>query len=508
MLTLGDIIRKGAQIHSQGEAIVFEDTRLTFKQLDERVNALANVFLGMGCRRGDRIAVLSDNTHRYIETYFAAAKAGLVVLPLNVRLAHHEMVQILKNAEPVLLLLGEGFEQTRENIADEVPELIDFMAMDKRHEGCLFYEELIAKASTSDPHIPVKEDELAVLMYTGGTTGLPKGVMLSHCNIITSIIGIATVCQFTNHDITCMILPLFHVAFWPAFCCLMVGGKVVVLRRPHPERILSLIQQEGCTHVNAVPTLYSWILELSNLDSFDLSSLRLMSYAGSPMPVQLLKRCINKFGSIFAQGYGMTEAAPLISFLMPEDHVVDGEKAKLLFSAGKEGPGVEIRIVNEMGVALHHGEVGEVTIRGANVMLGYWRNEELTRDRLRDGWLHTGDMGYLDENGYLFLSDRKADMIITGGENVYPTETENIIYQHPSVLACAVVGIPDDHWGERVQAAVVIKPGTNVTDQELIEFSKTRLAHYKCPKDIVFLDSLPTSAVGKVLRREVRKIFQ
>lgn len=508
MLTLGEIPRKGVRIHGRSEAVVFEETRLTYRQFDDRVNALANAFLGLGCRCGHRIAVLSDNSHRYLETYFAAAKAGLIVLPLNVRLADHEMIQILQDAEPFLLLLGEGYEVKMAVVADTVQGLAHTIVMDKPVDGCLFYERFIAESSTADPKIQVGEEDLAVLMYTGGTTGLPKGVMLSHRNIMSSIVGIAALCQFSHHDTTCMILPLFHVAFWPALCCLLVGGRVVLLRRAAPELVLDAMQKERCTHVNAVPTLYSWILEVPHLDSFDLSSLRLMTYAGSPMPVELLKRCIGKFGRIFAQGYGMTEAAPLISFLLPEDHVVEGEKSKLLASAGQEGPGVEIRIVDERGFVLGPGEIGEVTIRGANVMRGYWRNQKLTRERLRDGWLHTGDMGYLDESGYLYLSDRKADMIITGGENVYPTETENVIYQHPAVFICAVVGIPDEHWGERVMAAVVLKPEVQIDERELIEFCRTRLAHYKCPKGIAFLDRLPLSAVGKVLRKEVKKLFQ
>ncbi len=507
MLTLGDIPRKGRRIQGRNEAVIFAETRLTYRQFDDRVNALANVFLGLGCRCGHRLAVLSDNSHRYLETYFAAAKAGLVVLPLNVRLADHEMIEILRDAEPFLLLLGEGYEAKMAVVTNAVHGLVNFIAMDNPIDGCLDYERLIAESSTADPRVPVGEDDLAVLMYTGGTTGVPKGVMLTHRNIMASAAGIATLCRFSHHDTTCLILPLFHVAFWPALCCLLVGGRVVILRRAIPELVLEAIQKEGCTHLNAVPTLYSWILELPHLGTFDLSSLRLMTYAGSPMPVELLKRCIGKFGPIFAQGYGMTEAAPLISFLLPEDHAIEGDKAKLLTSAGKAGPGVEIRIVDERDTVLGPCEVGEVTIRGANVMRGYWRNEGLTREWLRDGWLRTGDMGCLDQDGYLYLSDRKADMIITGGENVYPTETENIIFQHPAVLACAVVGIPDEHWGERVVAAVVCKPELQVDERELIDFCRARLAHYKCPKGIVFLDKLPLSAVGKVLRKEVKKCF-
>lgn len=504
MRTIGDIARKGARIYANNEAVVFGDFRFTYRQFDERVNRLANVFLAVGGSQGDRVAIYSDNSHRYLEIYFAAAKAGLVVVPLNIRLSLHEITQILENAEPTLLLVGKGYEQMLTELGGTVRSITNCISMDGPVPGYDYYENLLASASVEDPQRLMNEDDLAAIVYTGGTTGLPKGVMLSHRNIISSAIDISLNCKFTSQDITCMLLPLFHVAFWPAFCLLMAGGKVVVLKRPELEAILSCIQNEKCTHINAVPTLYTWLLDFPTIDMFDLSSLRLMNYSGSPMPLEVLRRCMLKFGNIFAQGYGMTEAAPSVTFLLPEDHALEGEKAKLLASVGKEGRGVEIRIVDFDGKILGPRQVGEVTVRGANIMVGYWRNEEMTKEKLRDGWLYTGDLGSLDD-GYLYLSDRKADMIITGGENVYPTETENILYQHPAVFECAVVAVPDEHWGEKVHAAVVLKPGKTATEEELINFCRERLAHYKCPKSLNYWEALPKSPVGKILRKDVRK---
>jgi acyl-CoA synthetase (AMP-forming)/AMP-acid ligase II len=256
-----------------------------------------------------------------------------------------------------------------------------------------------------------------------------------------------------------------------------------------------------------VPTLYTWLLDYPELDRFDLTSLRMMGYAGSPIPEQVLRKCMAKFGNILAQGYGLTEAAPIVSALMPEDHALEGPKAKLLTSVGKEMLVVEVRIADGHGNPVKCGEIGEVLARGPNIMMGYWKNPQMTTEKLRNGWLHTGDLGVQDADGYLYLVDRKADMIITGGENVYPTETENVIYQHPSVYECAVAAVPDERWGEKVQAAVVLKPGSTATQEEIIDFCRERIAHYKCPKAVVFWKSLPKSPIGKILRKDVRKAF-
>jgi len=278
----------------------------------------------------------------------------------------------------------------------------------------------------------------------------------------------------------------------------------VINRKPDLGEILRLIEDEKCTHINMVPTLYTWLLEHPDIDRRDLSSLRLMSYAGSPFPPEVLKRCIKKFGDRFAQAYGMTEALGG-TVLPPWDHFLEGEMSRLLASAGKESLCVDVRVVDENGVPLPAREVGEIAMRGKHVMQGYWKNPELTEKTLRKGWLHTGDMGYLDEEGFLFLVDRKADMIVTGGENVYPKETEDVLYEHPAVMECAVVSAPDERWGERVQAVVVLKQGQQATAEELIEHCKGRLAGYKCPKAVDFWDALPKTPIGKILRKDVKK---
>lgn len=507
MYTLGDIPRKGARIRKHKEAIVFEDSRLTYGQFDGRVNRLANALLALKCEPRQRIAILSENSYKYLEIYFAAAKAGLVTVPLNYRLAPAEISQIVNDSGPTAFLVGDGYETFASKIIHECPTVNTWIALDNPVDGYSYYEDLIDNAHATDPMVAVEEDDLAILMYTGGTTGLPKGVMLSHRNLLASTLAFTQSFQFNELDTTCMLLPIFHASVWPALCCFMVGGKTVVTRRAELEAILKAIQDEKCTHVNAVPTIYNWLLDYPDLSGFDLSSVRLITYAGSPMPVEILKRCIHKFGNIVAQAYGMTETAPLVTVLMPYEHIVDGPQSHLLVSAGRECVSVEVAIVDDHGKALDPGEIGEIVVRGPHVTMGYWNNEQLTQEKIRDGWLHTGDVGRIDEEGYLYLVDRKADMIITGGENVYPTETENVLYEHQAVQECTVVSAPDQRWGERVQAVVVLKPDTAATEEELIAFCKQRLAGYKCPKKIEFWDQIPKSPVGKILRKDVKKKY-
>jgi acyl-CoA synthetase (AMP-forming)/AMP-acid ligase II len=372
--------------------------------------------------------------------------------------------------------------------------------------GFFHYEEMLSDSSDCEPDAEVDENDLAVLMYTGGTTGLPKGVMMSHRNLMTAVLSATVAMGFTRDDATCFVLPLFHVSFWPALCALMVGGKTAINRKPDLNGILKLIQDEKCTHINAVPTVYGWLLQFADVDAYDLSSLRSITYAGSPFPPDLLKQCIRKFGNKFSQGYGMTEALGVTQ--LPEwDHFLEGEKSKRLFSAGKASYCAEVQIVDEHDRPVKTGKIGEIAVRGRHVMMGYWKNPELTQKALRGGWYHSGDMGYMDEDGYLYLVDRKADMIVTGGENVYPKEVEDVLYGHPAVFMAAVVSAPDKKWGERVQAVVVLKPGQSATEEELISFCRKKLGGYKCPKAVEFWQSIPTTPIGKILRKDVKKKF-
>lgn len=506
MYKLGDIPRKSALHFPNREAIVFENTRLTYHQLNDRINRLANALTKMGFKKGDRVSVLAENTHKYLETYFAAAKLGMSVTPLNFRLSDDELVHIVNDSEASGLFVGDGYEERAENLRKRLAAVQAWIAYDGLMPALINYETMLGRASGTEPVVETDENDLVVLMYTGGTTGLPKGVMMSHRNLMTAVLSATIAMGFTKDDATCFVLPLFHVSFWPALCALMVGGKVAINRKPDLNGILKLIQDEKCTHINAVPTLYGWLLQFANVDAYDLSSLRSITYAGSPMPTEVLKQCIQKFGNILSQAYGMTEALGVTQ--LPEwDHFIEGDKSKLLASAGKPILCAEINVLDEHDQPVKPGEIGEIVVRGRHVMMGYWKKPELTQNALRGGWYHSGDMGYMDEDGYLYLVDRKADMIVTGGENVYPKEVEDVLYEHSAVSMAAVVSAPDKKWGERVQAVVVLKKDQSITQDELIEFCKKKLGGYKCPKAIEFWDALPTTPIGKILRKDVKKKF-
>jgi long-chain acyl-CoA synthetase len=508
MQALGDIPRKGIRLYRDRECMVFEGRRLTYKELDDRVNRLANYLLSLKLDGFKHIAVLAENCPQYVEIYFAAAKAGYVTVPLNFRLSRNELTTILKDAEAKVLFFGQGYADTAREIARETGIGI-LVSIETQEENCLDYEKLLINFPTIDPEIAVDENQMSILMYTGGTTGRPKGVMMSHRSFMTAMLDLTLTYMFNKDDTTCIILPMFHAAVWPVFCLLIVGGRVAILRRPELNKVLELLEKEKCTHIVAVPTIYNLLMEHPDLDKFDLSSLKKMSYGGSPIAPVLLKRMIQKFGNIFWQAYGLTEASPVLTVLRPEDHVVEGppEKARRLKSVGREHYSPMVRVVREDGSEVAPGEVGEIVGRGKNIMLGYWKMPDKTAETIKDGWLHTGDMGTVDEDGYIYLVDRKNDMIITGGENVYPREVEDVLLEHPAIMEVAVVGVPDEKWGETVKAVVVLKKGTKATGEEIVMFAKSRLAGYKCPKSVDFRSALVKTAAGKIARSQIKKEY-
>lgn len=509
MRVLGDITRKNAKLYPDKVCVVFEEERFTWRDFNERINRLANGLMRMGLTKGDHLAVLMENCPQYLEVYFAAAKCGIPVVPLNFRLSPEELTQVINHSDSVALVVGAEYVALVESLRPGLPAVKHYIAADGPVEGMQYYEDILSTGSADEPVIEVDEDDMAILMYTGGTTGLPKGVMLSHRNLLTSFMGVLAANPFEPDDKTLFVLPLFHISLWAAFVHLCFGAGVVIIKRPDLGALLETAQRERVTHVNMVPTLYTWLVNYPQLDDYDLSSIRSMSYAGSPMPVEVLRACIQKFGPILGQGYGLTEAAPLVSWLMPEDHVLDGppEKVRRLQSAGREAINVEVRVVDEDGRDVEPGQIGEIVAQGANITRGYWKDPELTAQTIIDGWLHTGDMATVDDEGYIFIVDRKHDMIISGGENIYPREVEEVLYRHPAVLEAAVIGVPDDRWGEAVKAVVVLKPGQSATEQELIDFCKAGLASYKKPRAVEFVDALPKTPVGKIPRREVRKKY-
>jgi long-chain acyl-CoA synthetase len=495
------------------QAIVCGETRYTWEEFDQRTDALARGLASLGVQRGDRVAVLMLNCHRYLELYYACARMGAVIVPLNIRLARPEIVFILNDSESEVLVVDKTFVPYATG-RDTFPAVESVVYNgDETPESMINYEDVVSKGSHMLESVDqeMEDDDLAGLFYTGGTTGRAKGVMLSHKNVVSNAMHVIIGTGYNERDIYLHVAPMFHLAdIASTFALTMVGGRHVFIPMFNPVHVLQAIQNEKVTVTLLVPTMINAVLNHPDVDNYDVSSLRRLGYGASPMPVELLKQGMQKWGQIFGQGYGLTEAAPVLTGLDIWDHVVDGtpEQVRRLSSCGKEALGVEVRVVNAEGEDVHPGEVGEIIARGPNIMLGYWRMPEATAAAIVEGWLHTGDLATVDEENYIYIVDRAKDMIISGGENVYCVEVEDALYTHPAVLEAAVIGIPHEVWGEAVHAVVVCKPGMSVTSEELIAHARTQIAGYKVPRSIEFSqEALPKSGAGKILKRDLREKY-
>ncbi|MEV0809426.1 long-chain fatty acid--CoA ligase [Micromonospora sp. NPDC050200] len=469
----------------------------------DRVARLAAGLRGLGVRRGDRVAVLGPNSDQYHESLLAAAWADAVVMPIDYRWSPSEISYALRDCDASVLVADAAFLP----VVDSRPELVNLrtvvMGDTAASAGTVCYEELI-EGSAAMPDSCRGGDALFGIFYTGGTTARPKGVMLTHANMLTSAFGSLATGQFVTPGGRILhTAPMFHLAglaVWTA--ALITGGTHVILPAFTPTDVLTAIEDHGITDILLVPTMIQLLVDALRRGEYDVSSLRHLVYGGAPMPVSLLARTRDALRDTgFVQAYGMTELAPVATLLLPTDHDDPG----IAGSAGRAAPHAEVRVVGPGGTELSTGAVGEVIVRGGHVMSGYWGRPEETAAAVRDGWMHTGDAGYLDGRGYLFIVDRIKDMTISGGENAFPAEVEAVLAQHPGVAMSAVIGLPDDRWGERVHA-VVVPSDTGRTDAgKLREHCLEHLARYKIPRDIEFVTELPVSAAGKVLKRQLRQ---
>ncbi len=500
LLTIGRWVRDRGVVTPDRVAIDFLDEHTTYAQLDDRSERLAAALLASGLERGDRVATLAGNRPEHVELLFACAKAGLVLQPVNHRLAPAEIAYQLDDAEPSVLLVTEEHDQLAE------AALTEAAVAPRRHR--LDRATLDGLAAAIRPTHPdhARDAEVAdddpLLVYTSGTTGAPKGALLTHANCFWTNLSFDRTSDVTTTDTVLQVLPQFHVGGWNVQPLLAwwKGATVVLEPSFDPERTLDLIQRKGVTTMMGVPATYLFTAEVEGFATADLSSLRMAVVGGAPMPEALL-RTWGERDVALVQGYGLTEAAPNVLCLPPED------APRKLGYAGKPYPHVEVRLVDEhTSEVLHGAATGELEVRGPNVFPGYWRNDEETSKAFHDGWLRTGDVAERDGEGFYRIADRVKDMYISGGENVYPAEIESVLHDHPAVVEAAVVGVPDERWGEVGVAFVATRQ--EVDPDELLELCRERLAKYKVPRAVQFVDELPRSAMNKVLKTDLRASWQ
>jgi long-chain acyl-CoA synthetase len=506
-MLISDIPRKNARLYPDRVALIDGDVRITFSEFNVRVNRLAHAILNLGLNKGDRVAVLSENIYQYVELYFACAKAGIPLVPLNFRSNSEELSYIIDDSNAKLVFFRSKYLPIVQEIITRCPSVTGLIGMNQEFSDLLFYEDLIKNSAPAEPDVKIEEDDIVVLGYTGGTTGRPKGVMTTHKNLVSSCFNAVVGIGIKPEMIYLNVPPLFHAGDAMAmFAFAFMGATNVTLSAFNPEAVMKTIEQQRVTHALLVPAMILAILRYPQLSDFNLKSLECIIYGTAPMPMEPLRKAIRILQCKFLQVYGATETFVPISLLLPEDHVLEGtpEQTRRMSSAGREVIGVEAMIVDDDDEEVPIGNMGEVIVRGDNVMKGYWRLPELTSETLCNGWYHTGDIGKMDGDRYIYIVDRKKDMIISGGENIYPQEIEDVLFQHSEVAEAAVIGIPDDNWGEAIKALVVKKTGSTVTEADLLEHCKQNLASFKKPRSIDFVNDLPRSTAGKVLKYEIR----
>jgi O-succinylbenzoate-CoA ligase len=497
------ILKRNAETYPEKECLIGMGKRFTWSQVYDRVNSLAQGFLDLGLGKGDIIAILLNNCLEYIELTFAINQIGATWLPLNYRLSAPEFQYILDHAEAKALITEQEFIPTISSIKDKLPSLKHRIILDSNSQkGWSSYNDIIEKNYGSKPtHADVELDDLHRLMYTSGTTAYPKGVMLSYGNLYWKNIGLILTLGLTAADRTLVIAPLYHVGGMDACASVTLhcGGSLVILKRLDILEVLKNIDKEKVTNTWFAPSMSIRIFEEKTFDQYNFSSIRFIFSGGEKMPEALIVKFKEKLPNVwYADAYGLTETVSCDAILTKD------KMLSKLGSVGRPVPHVSIRILDDNDKDVPPNELGEVCIKGPKVTKGYWKNPELTAETLRGGWLHTGDIGRLDEDGYLFIVDRKKDMVISGGENIASLEVERVIYELPEVLEVAVVGIPDPKWLEVPMAYIVLKEGSSLSPKDIIAHVSKKLAKFKIPKTFEFISVLPRNASGKVLKRELR----
>jgi long-chain acyl-CoA synthetase len=506
-MNVGRFLAHAAERDSAGAGFVWGNEVVSYGEANARSDSLAGALRRFGLGPGERVGVLMHNCPQLLEGMFATWKAGGCVVPLNARFQREELVYHLADPRARAVIFGEEYREMVAAVRDRVPTVERFICVGEPLPGQVAYDELVTENPGPAGDTGAADDDLAWLFYTSGTTGRPKGAMLTH-GVLTfvSVSWVADLMPLQPEDVGLHAAPLTHGAGFHALALTMKGATQVLLRPPHfdPENFCATVERHRVTNAWLVPTQIKMLLNYQELEKWDLSSLRWIVYGGSPMYVEDLKEALRRIGPVFVQIFGQGETPMTATYLRREDHVLMGAAAARLASCGRARSGLEVRVVDERDRELPRGQGGQICVRGASVMKGYWERPEATAETLRGGWLHTGDVGYMDNQGYVYILDRTKDMIISGGANVYPREVEEVLIQHPAVSEACVVGVPHQIWGEAVKALVVLRPGETVTEEELTRFVGERLADYKKPKSVEFTGELPKNAYGKVLRRELK----
>lgn len=481
-------------------------SRRSYGELHERTNALADALTGLGVRRGDRIALFATNSPEFLEILFACAKLGAITVPINFRLSIDEVRYVLEDSGATVFVYSAQFAGIAAAASSGLMLRLRLEIPSSAERATLLssdYEDFLASGSVQTRDRDVAEGDVALIMYTSGTTGLPKGAMITHRNLLwQSIHVIALAKGLTSYDVTITPTPLFHIGglAMHTLPLLYLGGTTVVVESFDPAQTVDLMVREKATVMFLVASMWTAISAVPDLDTKDLTALKYAISGGAPLALPTLE-FFHKRGWVFTEGYGLTESTCACSFLPPE-YVVS--------KAGSVGHPVthqRWRVVDELDLDVAVGEVGELVLQGPNIFAGYWGRPEVTAEAFRGGWFHTGDLARADDEGFLTLVDRKKDMVITGGENVYPIEVEQVLFRHPDVLDAAVIGLPDAKWGESVLAIVVRIPGSSLPEADLIEWTRDQLAHFKCPRRVEFVDVLPRNATGKLLKRDLREVW-